>query len=364
MLAAGGMASIAERLDLLLKQALVLQQLAEEQHLLVAGKVEPEDSSRRISVANRINEACQQLELDCIDTLQGGQWAGELKSIRALAESVLRENPVLQARGSLHVIRCRETPDRYVLNRDRRRELRKGFGLHRGVRNDAGPSVVIAFTPPAYEQMWHAHTVDEYTLVVDTRFSGWYADEGIHELAAGDGDLFRFHSHTYHTLANQGERRGRTFTLKYPLGISVWLPALQLTGTERGRAEVRSAPLERHGNGVVLRRIQISDAYHSYVINVASLAPQGRLDLPCEQDGYFYVLDGGVEARGRAQAVTASADDLIVVEPTPSLRIRALTGSARLYWASDVMWAPLVPVAEGEAGRRGFCCWGSTTCTC
>jgi hypothetical protein len=337
---ASGTASIEERFDSLLKQTPLLQCLAEEQHSLVAGRVEAEDSWRRLSAANRINEACQQLELDLAETAYGGQWLGELKAVRALAESVLRENPVLQARGPLHVVRSGDIPDRYVLNRDRRRELRKGFGLHRGARNDEGPSVVVAFTPPAYEQMWHAHTVDEYTLALDTGFTGLFADGKIRELSTEDEDLFHFHPHTYHALVNPGERHGRTFTLKYPLGISVWLPALRLTGAERGRAEVRSARRERDGSGVLLRRFQISDAHHSYAINIAILAPQVRLDLECGQDAYFYVLDGCVEARGHAHVVTASADDLIVAEPTPSLRIRTLTDRARLYWPSGISPRP------------------------
>lgn len=336
MYVASGTASIEERFELLLKQIPLLQRLAEEQRSLVAGEVEAEDSCRRLSAAARINEACQQLELDLADAEYGGQWAGELKAIRALAESVLRENPVLQAWGPLYVIRSGEMPDRYVLNRERRRELRKGFGLHRGVKNDEGPSVVVAFTPPAYQQMWHAHTVDEYTLALDTKFRGLYADGEIRELSAEDGDLFHFHPHTYHALANRGERHGRTLTLKYPLGISIWLPALSLTGTERGRAESRSARWEREGRNPLLRRFRISDTYHSYAINVAVLAPRVRLDLECGQDGYFYVLDGCVEACGHACVVNASADDLIVAEPTPHLRIRALTDWARLYWASEV----------------------------
>lgn len=336
MYVTSGTASIEERTELLLKQIPLLQRLAEEQLSLAAGKVETEDSRRRLSAANRVNEACQQLELDLADTLQDEQWVRELKAVRALAESVLRENPVLQARGPLHVIRSGEVPERYVLNRDRRRELRKGFGLHREAKNDEGPSVVVAFTPPAYEQMWHAHTVDEYTLVLDTRFAGLYADGEVRELAAGDGDLFHFRPHTYHALANLGGRRGRTFTLKYPLGISVWMPALRLTGAERGRAEVRSTRWQRERSGILVLRFQISDAYHGYSISVAVLSPQARLDLDCTQDGYFYVLDGRVEARGRARVVTASADDLIVAEPTRRLRIRALTDQARLYWASDI----------------------------
>lgn len=222
--------------------------------------------------------------------------------------------------------------------------MRKGFGLHRGVRNDEGHSVVVAFTPPAYEQMWHAHTVDEYTLALDRKFSGRYIDRQVHSLEAQDGELLHFHPYTYHTLANPGKRPGRTFTLKYPLGISVWLPAPQLTGMERGQAEVRRSAWQREKTDVQLRRFRVGDAYHSYAINVAILGARARLDLKCEQDGYVYILDGSVEARRGSQKVAASTDDLIVAEPTPSLRMRALTGRARLYWTSDIVYAasPLV----------------------
>ena len=339
MLVASETTSIEGHCERLMTHLPALQRMVEEQQSLVAGCVKEAESRRRLSIANRINVACQRLLLDLADLHSGEQLAEEIEAVRALAELVLRENPVLQARGPLHAIRSHEMPDRDVLNRDRRRELRKGFGLHRGTRNDEGPSVVIAFTPPAYEQVWHAHTVDEYTLGVDTEFTGRYANGKICELAAEDGDLFHFHPHTYHTLANAGERQGRTFTLKYPLGISVWLPALKLTGRERGRAGVRSAPWKREGSRVLLRCFQISDAHHRYAINVARLEPQARLHLKCDQDGYLYVLDGDVEVRRGSQTVTASADDLIAADPTPSLCLRAISGHARLYWASDVVRA-------------------------
>lgn len=327
-------------LEHLLRQFAVLQRIAEQQHTLIPGCVAPQQSWIRLDVANRINEACQQLELDLTDTSHGEQWREELKAIRGLAESILRENPVLQARGPLCVIRFEDIPERYVLNRDRRRELRKGFGLHRGVKNDEGPSVVIAFTPPAYEQMWHAHTVDEYTLVLDTQFAGRYIDSGVRELAPDDEELIHFCPLTYHALANRGTRPGRTLTLKYPLGISIWLPALKLTGAERGWAEVRSVPWVRKGEHEI-RRFQIKDSYHRYAVNIATLTSQVQFELTCDEDGYFYVLDGRIGVCRETQTVTASTDDLIVVKPTRSLRIRAETPGARLYWVSDVVYVPV-----------------------
>ncbi len=169
MPAATAAASLEARLEPLLRQTPLLRRLLEEQDALVPGQVEAQDSWRRLSAANRINELCQRLELDLAASGCVAPWAGALREVRALAEAVLRENPVLQARGPLHVLRGGQIPDRCVVNREGRREWRKGFGLHREVRNDAGPSVVIAFTPPGYEQLWHAHTVDEYTLALDGR---------------------------------------------------------------------------------------------------------------------------------------------------------------------------------------------------
>ncbi len=336
MIVARSTAPIESRVGLLVKQIPTVQRLAEEQLSLVAGCVRPEDSARRLAVANRINEACQHVELDLADTPEGEQWAGAIRAIRALAETVLRENPSLQARGPLSVIGSRQLLDRYVLNRARRRELRRGFGLHRGVRNDEGPSVVVAFTPPGYEQMWHAHTVDEYTLVADAPFVGRFADGTLHELAADDGQMFHFAPHTYHTLTNTGGRHGRTFTLKYPLGLSVWLPALKLTGGERGWAEVRGAARVREGRGIVVRSFEIRDAHHAYTVNTATLAPGAQLNLACEHDGYVYILSGQVEVRRQSVAATAEGDNLVVAEPTPSLCVRAIAG-ARLYWPSDIV---------------------------
>lgn len=344
--------SIDARLDLLLRQATVLQQILEEQHALAAGKVNAQESRRRLSVANRINEACQQLELDLVDTAHRDRWTSELAALRALAEAVLRENPILQARGPLHVIRSSDMPNRYVLNRTGGRELRKGFGLHRDIRNDAGPSVVVAFTPPGYEQMWHAHTVDEYTLALDVRFAGRYACGETHTLTAEDGELFHFHPHTYHTLANLGHRSGRTFTLKYPIGISIWLPALQLTGAERGAAEVWSVPPELVGDKAVMQRFQVRDSHHTYAVIIAHLRAGMRFDLKCEDDTYVYVLDGCVEARRGRQTATAAANDLIVSEPTRLLRVRALAACTRLYWASDIAEAPIPPSRSGLTGGR------------
>lgn len=335
--------SINARLDLLAQQIPALQRIREDQDALAAGKVSARDSRRRLSVANRINEACQRLELELIDGGARHLWTGEVAAIRALAESVLRENPVLQARGALSVIRGNDIPSRHVLNRAGRRERRKGFGLHRHVRNEEGPSVVVAFTPRGYEQMWHAHTVDEHTLALDVRFAGRYAGGKIHTLYARDGQLFHFHPHTYHTLSNQGTRVGRTFTLKYPIGISVWLPALELTGEERGAAEVWSAPLTPARSAGRVRQFRVLDAYHRYTVNVMQLASGATFDLRCDDPTYVYALDGRVDVRWGPQAATASANDLIVVEGGGTLRLRALTDPARVYWASDVAGGHVPP---------------------
>jgi mannose-6-phosphate isomerase-like protein (cupin superfamily) len=335
-------ASIAARVEFLLEQIPLLKRLIEEQDCLVAGKVDAAESCRRLFVANRINKLCQHLELDCIESLRGGHWLRDLNTVRALAESVLRENPVLQVRSLLHVVKSHAMPERYVLSRTRRQEARKGFGLHQGIRNDEGPSVVIAFTAPAHEQLWHAHTADEYTLVLDTQLAGRYIAGRTCELAAHDEELFRFWPHTYHTLANRGTGLGRTFTLKYPLGMSLWLPAPELTGAEPGRAEVRSARREPVGRHISIRRFHVNDSYHRYVINLATLTPQAQLRLSCHEDGYFYVLDGHVAAHRGAHEVTAATNDLIVVAPTRALRIRAGVQGARLYWASDLLYDPRI----------------------
>jgi len=332
--------SVEARVDLLVRQTDLLRRIREEQQVLAPGQVTAQASARRLARANRINEACQRLQLELINAADGAAWSPELTAVRALAEEVLRENPVLLARGPLHVIRSHEIPDRHVLNRAGRREKRKGFGLHRHTRNDEGPSVVVAFTPPGYEQIWHAHTVDEYTLALDVRFVGRYAAGDIHTLSVEDGQLFHFHPHTYHTLANRGAHPGRTFTLKFPVGMSVWLPALQLTGAKLGAAEVWSASPDPDTSDVRIRRFAVRDEYHTYDLNIAHLQPGARVDLRAEEDIYVYVLEGCVDARHGARARMASANDLIVAEPTQPLCVRALTPGTRLYWASNVAASP------------------------
>lgn len=353
---AGHPAAIEACLDVLRKQAAVLRDLVAEQHTLVAGEVEAWESARRLSLANRINVICQRLQVDLVGAPSAQQWEAEVSALRALAEAVLRENPVLQARSPLSVVRAREIPPRHVLNRQRQQEVRKGFGLHRRPRNDEGLSVVIAYTPVGYEQMWHAHTVAESTLALDTRFVGRYAHGGIGALAAADGQMFHFGPLTYHTLTNHGGRPGRTFTLKSPLGISIWLPVLHLTGQERGWAEVLVAPWERIARAALLRRYQVSDSCHSYIINLAVLHGPGSLVLPFEEDAYVYVLDGQLAVRRGSQTVVASADDLVVAEPTPALRLRSPTDSARIYWASgcESRWPRLAhpPARQPPATSR------------
>lgn len=332
--------AVEARVDRLVRQAGLLRRIRDEQQALVPGQVSAQESARRLAIANRVNETCQRLQLELIDAVDGASWSSELTAVRALAEEVLRENPVLLACGALQVIRSHEIAERHVLNRAGRRERRKGFGLHRHPWNDRGPSVVVAFTPPGYEQLWHAHTVDEYTLALDVRFVGRYAAGSITTLEADDGQLFHFHPHTYHTLASRGSRPGRTFTLKYPVGMSVWLPAFQLTGAEQGAAEVWSASTELHTGGVRIQRFEIRDGYHTYDLNTAHLRPDAQVELRAEQDIFVYVLDGRVEVRRGARARIASANDLIVAEPTRSLWIRALTPGTRLYWASSVALSP------------------------
>lgn len=341
--------SIEARLDRLVRQASVLQRIREEQQALVPGKVAASEAARRLTTADRINEACQRAQLELFGAPNSARWAQELTAIRALAEEVLRENPVLLAQEPLHVIRSHEMPERNVVNHAGRKELRKGFGLHRHMRNDQGPSVVVAFTPPGYEQMWHAHPVDEYTLAMDVRFSAHYASQKVYALTVGDGELLHFHPHTYHTLANREARTGRTLTLKFPVGMSVWLPALRLTGAERGAAEVWSPSAAVEARDVRIRRFEVRDGYHTFDLNIAHLQPGGRFNLRDDKDIYVYVLDGGAEVRHGPHARIASADDLIVVEPPQTLYVRALTAGTRLYWASNVT----VPPSQAVVWCRG-----------
>jgi hypothetical protein len=332
--------SIGARLSLLARQASTLRQIRDDQETLVAGTVSARESWQRLSQANRINEACQRLQMELVMAGVHHLFAAEVAPIRALAETVLRENAILQARGPLYVIRSADVPNRFVLNRAGGRELRKGFGLHRRPRNDEGPSVVVAFTPPGHEQMWHAHTVDEYTLALDARFAARYIDAGIHTLEAEDGQLCCFRPHTYHTLANRGTRVGRTITLKYPVGISVWLPGLELTGRELGSAEVRSPSTRRVDDGMG-QIFEVRDQHHAYGVAILQLEAGGRLDLPCRSDTYVYVLDGCVEVRRGRDVATAASNDLIVAEPPRTLRLHALTEHVRLYWPSLAAKVPL-----------------------
>ncbi|MDR7520110.1 MAG: hypothetical protein QN123_11165 [Armatimonadota bacterium] len=348
MLTATAASSVRARLDRLARRSAVLRRIREDQERLVPGIVCPEEAWARLSVANHINEACQRLELELVAVGVHQEWAPHLAPIRTLAETVLRENAVLQARSPLHVIRAADMPSRFVLNRMGGRERRIGFGLHRRGRNEEGPSVVVAFTPPAYEQMWHAHTVDEYTLALDVRFAGKYADEGVRHLEACDGQLFHFHPHTYHTLVNRDARTGRTLTLKYPMGISVWLPAFSLTGSERGAAEVWS-PAVKHLGGHAVREFEICDPHHTYRIAVIHLYIGDRLAIPCADDTYLYVLDGRVAVQRDRRSVIAEADDVIVAEPSRTLRLRALTARVRLYRPYAL---PAVPLRHNGIPHR------------
>lgn len=327
-------AELEQALEWLIAQVPVLRQIADEQLMLRPGDVTPQESRRRLSVANRINVARQMLELDLLHG--DAAWGDVLAEIRTLAELVLRENPTLQVRGPLSVVRASDVPKRHVLNRERRREVRRGYGLHRGVRNEEGPSLVVAFTPQAYEQLWHAHTIDEYTLVLDSRYVARYMDGEARVLEAGDASLFHFAPHTYHAIANKSSRVGRTLTLKYPLGISVWLPGLNLVGTERGSATVRYLTVSRRRKSPLIRRLQVRDPHHSYAINIAVLGPREHLTLRCDEPRFFYVLDGAVRVCAGGREVVAAADDMIVVDPTRSFRICASTQGGRVYWVSDL----------------------------
>lgn len=317
-------------LGVLLRHVPLLDRILHAQAGLRPGDVTPEETARRLRPAARVSAACQCL---AVRLRRAGRFA-ELACVgpvRERAERILRENPLLWARGPLDVVRFCDIVPRYVLNARLEREQRLGWGLHRGNRNELGPSVVLALTPPGHEHLLHQHPVDEHTLVLDEAMDGVYLDGERRVLPARDGDLLRFAAGTVHALANRGLRAGRSLTVKMPSGLLAWAPYTDGEVAPTGRAE-RVGPARAGGRrGTVTRRYRILTTPPAYAVELRWLAPGQVTRWPGPSPEHLLVLSGRVRGSVGRHGVEAGPNDLLVLDGTRPARLRAGPRGARLY---------------------------------
>ncbi|MCI0341364.1 MAG: hypothetical protein L0216_09490 [Planctomycetales bacterium] len=316
--------------EALLRRRADLLVIEEEQEGLVAGRVSGASHARRLRPAAEVSEACQEVAWDLRRRGLTGL-LGRLGELRDQAERILRENPLLQARGALDVVRFRDSVPRHVINSRGERERRTGWGLHRRIRNDEGPSVVLAITRPGYRQLDHHHPVPEYTLVADSVIGAHWWDGRRRDSIATDGEILHFAANTTHALVNIGRRPGRTLTVKYPLGLKAWIPVFSGAGRAHGTARVLrpvARTVRRDRESAVF---EIEDECHGYSIELIRLAAGAALRARRERDDYPFVLAGTVEASGRHGAVRAGRNDVLAIRAGMPHALRAGDAGARLY---------------------------------
>lgn len=325
-----------ELVDGVLEDSPLLNRIEGEQKTLVKGSVTSSEVQYRFGVASLFSEVCQYLTLlFARQRLDNTNLLDELNKVRSQAERILRENPVLQADSPLYVVHSHQMPPRYSLNYDGERELRKGFGLHRGTRNDEGSSVVIAFMPPYYQQIFHRHSVYEYTLIVDSPSRGIYVDGSLRELEASQSDILCFGPHTTHTIANPNLNISRNLTVKYPLGMSTWIPIFSLDDNGKGSGKILGSKLVEKSAEGFTRRFIVKDQLHNYSIEIRSLHPNVLLVEKPDLDKYVFVLSGRAILSDGSHVETAAENELIVIDAHTEFKLCSGNERVVLYEVSN-----------------------------
>ncbi len=325
-----------ELVDGVLEESFILNRIEEEQKTLVKGSVTTSEVQHRFAVASLFSEVCQYLILFFArQSLDDTYLLNELNKVRSQAERILRENPVLQADSPLCVVHSYQMPPRYSLNYDGERELRKGFGLHRRRRNDEGLSVVIAFMPTHYEQIFHRHSVHEYTLIVDSPSRGIYVQSSLRELKACQNEILCFGPHTTHTIANPSPNISKNLTVKYPLGMNTWTPVYALDNMREGFGKVLRPELVEESTEGVTKTFVVKDELHDYSVETRTLYPNALITGKPSLDKYLFVLKGRAVLSDGCYVDFATENELIVIDAHTEFKLYSGNEGVVLYEVSN-----------------------------
>lgn len=320
-------------LEMLEKEKGILHNLKKQIIGLKRGEIKKEDTLNRAKIARHFTENAQLLiyalhkhgrkkEFD--------QIISRLMEIKNAGELILRENPTMQTKSPIDILKWEDMPIRYAINLNGTKELRKGFGLHTKPLNEMGLSVTVAFMPKNYSQLYHHHPLSEYSLNFDARILGKYKDQGSEKiLKVGKEQIAYFDPNTIHKLINQSTMVNRNVSIKSRAAILKWKPYYFDKINRIGLGKVIKddiTPCKDYN----IKSYKIRDSFYDYTIKIFKIRDYSTVRFSAKSPIYLYVIGGKIKVKYFNKAFKCSDNDIIVADPETRFSIMTKTKS-RLY---------------------------------
>jgi hypothetical protein len=308
----------------------ILDDIFESIKRLKRGFVNPEETKERAKIARFFSENGQAilsfLKLNRIKVKQ--EIIERLIELRNKAEAILRENPVLQTKAPIDVIKDSDMPVRYAINHLGKKELRKGFGLHKLPTTEQGISVCIAYMPPKHIQMYHNHTIAEHTLILDNAVAGIYKIKKRKiKLIAPSKSILHFSAFTVHTIYNKNNRVSRNITMKIPRGILDWKPFYLSEATRKGKGDVITKETKSFSNkNIELKEFRIKNNLYDYNIQLTYIKPNFAYQTLDKEDKYYFVVEGNLNIIESSVKKNAGKNDVIVIDKDTECKLTTRKG--------------------------------------
>jgi len=324
---------VAKLLDKLDKEKWILDELKEEIMALRRGEVKKEGTHRRARIARHFTENCQLLIsiLHDYDKDKTARLMNKLIKIQSRGEQILRENPIMQAKPPIDVLRWSSLPNRYALNLKGIKELRKGWGLHAKPLCEMGLSLTIAFMPRNHVQLYHYHPQSEHSLNLGAEIQGDYRDKGFEKtFKIKNEEIAYFGPETIHRLENPHAFINKNISVKSKEAILKWKADYYDEEIREGHGRPNKVHETKKDRKHSVKTYNIKDKNYNYRLEILKIKNGAQLDFLDESALYMYVVDGALKVTTSDKTLRCRENDIIVVNP--EIRFTLTTHSkSRIY---------------------------------
>ncbi|MBU4266740.1 MAG: hypothetical protein KKE96_05880 [Candidatus Altiarchaeota archaeon] len=325
---------IAKLLDKLDKEKWILDELKKEIMGLRRGEVKKEDTHRRARIARHFTENCQLmisklLRYDRDKKID--RTMNKLIKIQGNGEQILRENPIMQTKPPIDVLKWDSLPNRYALNLKGVKELRKGWGLHTKPLSEMGLSVTMAFMPRNHVQLFHYHPQSEHSLNLGAEIQGDYRDKGFEKtFKIKNEEVAYFEPETIHRLENPNVSINKNISVKSGEAILKWKADYYDEEIREGYGGVLKAHETKKDGNHSVKTHNIKDKHYSYQLEILKIKNGGQVDFLDESALYMYVVDGALKVTTSDKTLRCRENDIIVVDPEIRFTLTSYSKS-RIY---------------------------------
>ncbi|MAG91409.1 hypothetical protein CMO83_01920 [Candidatus Woesearchaeota archaeon] len=329
--------NIIKYFETLYEEKWILDKLKKDVLSLKRGHVKKKDNFQRAKIARHFTENSQLLIYALLKYNKDKKYdniINKLLKIKNSGELVLRENPILMTKPPVDVLKWEDMPVRYALNIDGRKELRKGFGLHTNPFNEAGLSITIAFTPANYAQLFHHHSVSEFSFNLDVGIIGFYRNNTTEKhFKINKEEVAYYKADTIHKLVNRSNIINRNISVKSDQAILKWKPYYLNNSVIKGYGKSIKHYATKKYKNYLIKIYKVKDKFYNYVINILKINPDKSVNLINKSALYMYVIDGKLKVYSNGKNFWCGKNDLIVVDPGIRFTIKSITKS-RIYYVT------------------------------